>query len=105
MLDKIRNCFHKDKILYSKHAKTEMEAEELGVIKENEVHEAISNGKIINRYLDDQPYPSCLIYGRTKKNRPIHIVSAYSEEDDIAIIVTVYEPDPGKWIDFERRKT
>jgi hypothetical protein len=38
MLDKIRNCFHKDKILYSKHAKTEMEAEELGVIKENEVH-------------------------------------------------------------------
>jgi hypothetical protein len=30
-------------------------------------------------------------------------VCAYSPEDDRAIIVTVYEPDPGRWIDLRRR--
>lgn len=100
MLDKIRNCFHKDKVLYSKHAKSEMETEEFGVIMANEVHEAILTGKIINEYIDDEPYPSCLIFGRTKTNRPLHIVCAYSGEDNITIVITVYEPDPQKWIDY-----
>lgn len=104
MLEEIQNCFHQNKILYSKHAKTEMETEEFGIIKEEEVAQAVISGKIINEYSDDDPYPSCLIYGKTKKNRPLHIVSAYSKEEDIAIIVTVYEPDPAKWIEFERRK-
>lgn len=104
MLDKIRNCFHKDKVLYSKHAKTEMEAEEFGPIRENEVYEAVLTGKIINEYLDDEPYPSCLIYGRTTNNRPLHIVCAFTSEENTTVIVTVYEPDPEKWIDYERRK-
>lgn len=105
MLRKIQNCFQQDKVLYSKHAKTEMEIEEFGIIREIEVFEAILNGKVINEYSDDSPYPSCLIYGKTKKNRPLHIVSAYSNEENITIVITVYEPDPKKWIDFERRKT
>lgn len=81
-----------------------METEDFGMIKEKEVAQAVINCKIINEYLDDEPYPSCLIYGKTKRNRPLHIVSAYSDEENIAIIVTVYEPDPEKWIDFKRRK-
>ncbi|MBU2505611.1 MAG: DUF4258 domain-containing protein [Bacteroidetes bacterium] len=105
MLKEIQNCFHQDKVLYSKHAKTEMETEEFGIIREGEVLEAILKGKIINEYFDDTPYPSCLILGKTNKNRPLHIVSAYSAEEDMSIIITVYEPDPKKWIDFERRKT
>jgi len=105
MLKEIQDCFHRNKVLYSKHAKTEMETEEFGMIKEEEVAQAVIDGKIINEYLDDDPYPSCLIYGKSKMNRPLHIVSAYSKEEDVAIIVTVYEPDPAKWIEFERRKT
>jgi hypothetical protein len=104
MLDQIRNCFLNDKVLYSKHAKSEMETEEFGVICENEVFEAILSGKVINKYPNDEPYPSCLVFGRTKKNRPLHVVIAYSEEDDISVIITVYEPDSQKWIEFERRK-
>lgn len=104
MIKEIQNCFHQNKVLYSKHAKNEMEAEEFGMIKEEEVAQAVIDGKIINEYLDDDPYPSCLIYCKTKKNRPLHIVSVYSKEEDVAIIVTVYEPDPAKWIEFERRK-
>jgi hypothetical protein len=39
-----------------------MEKEECGEIKEREVFEAVLNGKIIESYPEDEPYPSCLIY-------------------------------------------
>ena len=81
-----------------------MEQEELGEIKEQEVAQSIGNGQIITRYPDDTPYPSCLIYGRTRKARPLHAVCAFSEEDALAIVITVYQPDPDKWENFTRRK-
>ena len=55
-------------------------------------------------YPEDEPYPSCLIYGKTSANRPLHVVSAYANDDDTAIIITVYQPDPERWVDFERRR-
>ena len=42
LLKKIQNCFSLGKILYTRHARDEMEAEEFGQIKEHEVYEAIS---------------------------------------------------------------
>lgn len=104
MLQEIQNCFRLEKVLYTKHAKDEMEEEEFGEIRDNEVFEAVLSGKIIEHYPEDEPYPSCLIYGRTSENRPIHIVCAYSKKLDIIIIITVYHPNPIRWIDFERRK-
>jgi hypothetical protein len=104
MLQEIQSCFIFDKILYSKHAKDEMENEEFGEIKDGEVLDAVLHGIIIESYPEDGPYPSCLIFGRTSTDRPIHVVCAYSKESDIVIIVTVYQPHPEKWIDFERRK-
>lgn len=103
MLEQIQKSFEPDKVLYTKHAKDEMEVEEFGEIKENEVYEAVCSGKLIENYPEDEPYPSCLIYGKTQTGRPLHIVCAYSKEDETTIIVTVYHPDPDKWIDFERR--
>jgi len=80
-----------------------MLAEEFGGIVEEEVYQAIQSGEVIESYEDDIPYPSVLILGRTNAGRPIHIVSAYSREDDLAIIITVYQPDPARWIDYRRR--
>jgi len=104
MLPEIKEIFKSNKVFYTAHAKEEMRSEEFGVITENEVFKAIQVGKLIEEYPDDHPYPSILIFGRTAKNRPIHIVCAYSESEHLAIIVTAYEPDPYRWIDFERRK-
>ena len=104
MLNEIQNCFINEKILFSRHAKVEMENEEFGTILAKDVYEAISNGKMIENYPNDEPYPSCLVFGRTGTNRALHIVCAYSKENDLTIIVTVYQPDPTKWIDNERRK-
>ncbi|MEI7813088.1 MAG: DUF4258 domain-containing protein [Ignavibacteria bacterium] len=104
MLDKIQNCYSSGKILFSKHARNEMDNEEFGVILEREVNQAVMSDKIIEEYHDDEPYPSCLIYGKTKEERPLHIVCAYASEDNLIIIITVYQPDPAKWINYERRK-
>lgn len=81
-----------------------MRTEEFGRIREQEVFEAIMSGEIIEKYGNDKPYPSMLIYGRAQSERPLHIVCAYSEEDDLAIVITAYQPDLKLWMDYRRRK-
>ena len=81
-----------------------MRDEEYGLISEEEVYQAVVQGEIIERYEDDQPYPSTLLFGRTPEGRPIHTVCAHSKEDDWVIVVTVYRPDPERWIGYKRRK-
>jgi len=104
MLREIQDCFRSERILFTRHARDEMEHEDFGEIREREVSEAVESGKVIETYPEDEPYPSCLIYGRTLRNRPLHILCAYTKEEETAIIITVYQPDPDRWIDFERRK-
>jgi hypothetical protein len=104
MLKIIIKCFKGERYLYTQHAREEMEKEEFGEIKDEEVFEAIPKGKIIEMYPDDEPYPSCLIYGKTNKTRPLHIVCAYAKDIDKVMIITVYQPHPDRWLDFERRQ-
>ncbi len=102
-LNKLKDCFERDFVLYSNHAKEEMRIEEFGKIKDNEVFEAVSNSQIIENYPFHKPYPSALLFGYTANNRPLHLVCAYNETNEMAIIITVYEPKPELWIDFKRR--
>jgi hypothetical protein len=103
--DTIRRCFDTDRLLYSGHARREMRAEEFGSITDREVYEAICTAEVIETYPDDTPYPSVLLFGTTGANRPLHVVCAYDNEDNRAVIVTVYRPDPGRWEDYRRRKS
>ena len=104
MLGNVIDCFKNGKVFYTFHARKEMEAEGLGAIKEAEVYEAVLNGEIIENYPDDEPYPSCLIFGATERGRPLHIVCAFAADEDTAIVITAYQPDEKLWIDFKRRK-
>ncbi len=104
MLKEIQDCFKLEKVLFTKHARDEMEKEEFGEITEGEVFEVIEKGKVIETYPEDEPYPSCLIYGKTSEERPLHVLCAYTREEELAIIITVYQPNPDRWIGFERRK-
>jgi len=65
MLKEIQTCFRSEKFFFTKHARDEMEEEKFGEIREREVFEAVESGKVIETYPKDEPYPSCLIYGRT----------------------------------------
>ncbi len=98
-------CFNRDAVYYTQHAKIEMENEEFGQILDYEVHEAICAGEFVEEYPDDQPYPSVLVLGMTKRGRPLHVICAYNQDEDCAIVITVYQPDPQRWIEYRTRRT
>lgn len=72
-------------------------------VSEEEVEYIVKLGETIESYLDDQPYPSCLILGYVAM-RPLHVVYA-KDENNTVIVITVYEPTPDKWSDdFKTRR-
>lgn len=95
----IENIKRRKQIKFTEHARIEMAKDDIYV---TEVLNALENGKIIERYPDDRPFPSCLLYGKAD-NKPIHIVCALPEHVNILIVITVYIPDPEKWLNFEER--
>ena len=73
-------------------------------ISDDDVRTVLAQGKEIESYSGDLPYPSRLVLGWCGA-RPIHVVAAENAADNQTIIVTVYEPDPNLWEPgFERRK-
>lgn len=98
-------CFDEKRVYYTKHAVREMESEELGEIIKSEVEEAVSNCEILEEYVYDKPFRSCLLFGETSRQRPLHFVCAHDVESNLAIVVTVYEPDPARWFRHKERKT
>ncbi|MFN5513955.1 MAG: DUF4258 domain-containing protein [Cyanobacteriota bacterium] len=72
-------------------------------ISEAEIREAGLTMELIEDYLDDKFSPSCLLLGFTLANRALHLQVSRLESDDVKI-VTIYEPDLNRWIDYRRRK-
>jgi uncharacterized protein DUF4258 len=68
-----------------------------------EIFAAIAAGEVIEDYPDDKYGPSCLILGWTATKRPLHVQCSYPSRPIIKVI-TLYEPDPDMWIDFQERK-
>ncbi|MBI5411525.1 MAG: DUF4258 domain-containing protein [Nitrospirae bacterium] len=90
---------------FTEHARREMEGEPLGIISAAEVLEALAGGEIIEEYPDDRPYASCLILGRTKAGRPLHVVCAPVLGEGKLVIITIYEPELSRWDSEYRRRT
>ncbi len=90
----VKDCFQRNAVPYTRHARREMKQEEFGEISEREVFEAVFSGDVIEEYPDDTPYQSALIFGKTYPHRPVHLVCAYAPEEQQVIVVTVYHPDP-----------
>lgn len=78
---------------FTRHAIQKMFQRNVG---KSEIDNVISTGTIIKEYPNDLPYPSLLLLGFCD-NRPLHIVLAFDNTNNICIIVTVYEPDPNLW--------
>ncbi len=100
MLDQIRRKFLRFEYEYSLHA---VDQRILRSITRREVEGAIAAGEIIEDYPADKYGPSCLIFGRTSEGRPLHIQCTHPGAGRIKII-TLYEPDPSKWIDYKSRR-
>jgi len=98
MISKIKKFVSDGKVQVRHHARIQMRRRKIRI---DDVVEAVSSGEVIEKYPEDTPFPSCLIYGKSN-NRPIHVVCALSDEE--VIIITAYEPCPDKWIDFRFRR-
>lgn len=97
IIEAIRN----NRIRITDHADEEAQADGLSF---DEILFSVLRGEIIEEYPTDKPYPSCLIYGESFAGDPIHSVWAYNAETGWAVLITVYRPDPARWINWRIRR-
>lgn len=100
MIDEIRAKIADGLFEFSKHVADQSILRRISV---QELREAIDAVEIIEDYRDDKYNPSCLIFGLTTADRPLHIQYSYPSRP-LLKIVTLYEPDALLWIDFKVRK-
>jgi len=100
-IDDIIVSIRRNRIRITDHADEEAYSDNLGF---EEIFLSVFNGEIIENYPDDKPYPSCLIYGKNIHEEPIHSVWAYNEENEWAVLITVYRPDPDRWVHWKKRR-
>ena len=92
--------FQAGRIEFSEHAADQTILRRISV---EEILDAIGECEIIEDYPADKYGPSCLLFGYTRTGRPLHIQCSYPSRPIIKII-TLYEPEPTRWIDFKARK-
>ena len=96
-----REKIFQDQFYLSHHAQIERGEEK---IKIDDIVNCILNGEVLESYPNDQRGESCLIAGKCLDDRWLHVLCGNFYKDNI-LIITVYIPQPPKWIDpFTRRK-
>jgi hypothetical protein len=100
LLEEIRDKALRGEFEFSQHA---VDQAVLRQIEVRELREAMANAEIIEDYPLDKYGPSCLLLGFTSAGRPLHVQMSYPSRPRLKVI-TVYEPDPGLWAEFRRRR-
>ena len=97
-IERIKDKIRTGKYRFSDHAVKRMIKR---AINRYEIEDAIIAGEIIEEYPEDKYSPSCLVYGKTRKGRNLHIQLSLPPA---VVIITVYEPDESEWIDCKVRR-
>ena len=100
-LEDIVDAIRYNRIRITDHSDEEAQVDRLSF---DQVFISVFQGEIIEDCPDDKPCPSCLVYGETFSEEPVHSVWAYNRENRWAVLITVYRPDPKRWIDWRRRR-
>ena len=66
------------------------------------VLEAIASAQILESYPEHRRGACCLLHGLTQAGRHVHVVCTTTAP--VLIMITVYEPQPPKWITPTQRK-
>ena len=89
------------KRLFLPHALRQMSRPDR-MVSTAEVRSVIAQGEVIEDYPEDARGHSCLILGKGKNGRPVHVVC--SPKGDYLAIITAYLPDTNEWSsDFRKR--
>ena len=99
-IENIINAIRNSRVRITDHA--DEEAADDGLTFEK-IYFSVIHGEVIEDYPNDKPYSSCLILGNNFSGEPIHSVWAYNPENFWAVLITVYRPDPERWIDWKVR--
>ena len=91
-IELLRDLCDNRRIIYSVHS---LECLQERDIFRKDVVNAISTGEIIEQYPDDTPYPSCLVFGTSARNKPLHVVCAY--DGSCITVITAYYPSLNKF--------
>jgi hypothetical protein len=97
-IERIRDKIGKREYRFSDHAVRRMIKRS---ISRFEIEDVVMAGEIIEEYPDDKYSPSCLIYGKTKAGRNLHVQLSLPPP---VVIITVYEPAETEWIDYRVRR-
>ena len=100
IINDIREKIVRGQFEFSQHAVDQSIVRHISV---QELREAIAVGEVIEDYPTDKYGPSCLVFGMTLARRPLHIQCSYPSRPLVKLI-TVYEPDPRRWVDFQVRR-
>lgn len=71
-------------------------------IMPDDIKTALIDCRLVENYPDDKRGHSCLVWGKARDGRDLHIVCGISE--NYLWIITIYEPDKEEWETPERRK-
>jgi len=101
LLGHIQDAIEGNRIRVTDRAVEEAHAEGLAL---SEICFSALHGETIEDYPDAKPYPACLIYGATPDGEPVHSVWAYNEISRWVALITVYRPDPRRWVNWRKRR-
>lgn len=99
-IDELRQLNTANHYMITEHARIRLFERKITI---DDVICCVENGKIIEQYETDKPFPSCLILGVELKGRYIHVV--VSCDEDYIYLITAYYPDEQHWQDnFKTRR-
>lgn len=91
-IENIKKYLQERKVYWTKHCLNRLSQRNI-LIKD--VKTAIANGRILEYYYEDYPFPSCLIQGYSLSNKILHIICGMS--DNKVYMITAYYPDSDRW--------
>ncbi len=99
-IERIITAIRNQRVRITDHSDEEAANDRLSI---DEIYSSVMHGEVIEDYPKDRPYPSCLVFGMKPSGDPIHSVWGYNSESQWAVLITVYRPDPVRWIDWKVR--
>jgi hypothetical protein len=94
----IRKLAKNDQFIISNHARVRIFQRNIST---DQIKHILLSAEIIEEYPDDKPCPSALMLEFIEEE-PFHLV--VGQCTDHLRIITVYQPDKSKWIDYKIRR-
>jgi hypothetical protein len=100
-IDDLVKAIHLGKVQVTDHADEEAQ-------EDNLEYETIFSQSMVEKLLRNiqrkSLIPAVLSLENLYRGEPIHSVWAYDRRKEIAVLITVYRPDPARWFDWRIRR-